>query len=51
MFKDNDIYEGQFANGEKNGYGREFYADGSYYIGMWKKHEWNGKGKYVEENG
>ena len=27
------IYEGQFLNGEKDGWGRVIYANGSYYVG------------------
>ena len=31
----NTIYEGQFVNGDYNGYGRLIYSNGSYYIGNW----------------
>ena len=40
----NDIYEGEFKNDLREGYGKYIYKDGSYYIGEWKKNLKNGKG-------
>ena len=42
------IYEGQCKNDQKrNGYGRQIYVDGNYYIGHWKDDKKNGWGKKV----
>ena len=39
------IYEGQFVNGEKDGWGRVIYANGTYYVGFFKNDMIDGKGK------
>lgn len=42
------IYEGQCKHDQKrNGYGRQIYCDGNYYIGHWKDDKKNGWGKKV----
>ena len=42
------LYEGQCKNDQKrNGYGRQIYCDGNYYVGQWKDNKKNGRGKKV----
>ena len=43
------LYEGDFINGEKEGYGRFNYMDGPYYIGQWVKNKKHGKGIIYSE--
>lgn len=31
-----DVYEGQLLNGKRSGKGKMTFANGDYYIGMWK---------------
>ena len=46
-----DIYEGQFKNKKREGYGKYLYKFGNYYIGQWKNDKMNGKGKiYYKDN-
>lgn len=42
------LYEGQFENGQRSGYGRWISSNNSYYIGMWKAGEYDGHGKEVK---
>jgi hypothetical protein len=35
IMKDGSVYEGYFAKGKANGYGRMIYTNGDYYIGDW----------------
>ena len=51
MSEDQSIYEGQFLNDERNGYGRLIWADGDYYEGLWKDDMKHGFGKYVFSDG
>ena len=46
-----DLYEGQYLNGLREGYGRIILKDGSYYEGEWKNNFQEGKGKIVYSNG
>ena len=41
------VYEGQIKNERRNGFGRQIYCDGNYYIGHWKDDKKNGWGKKV----
>jgi hypothetical protein len=41
------IYEGQFENGEKDGWGRLIYANGSYYVGYFKDDMMDGIGRFA----
>ena len=40
------VYKGQFANNERNGYGRCEWNDGQFYEGMWRGGKMHGPGKY-----
>ena len=39
-----DIYEGEFNNDKREGYGKYTYKNGNYYIGEWLNDKKNGKG-------
>ena len=41
------IFEGMFKNGQMNGFGRMFYANGDVYMGEFKDHKLHGKGEYL----
>ena len=45
------IYEGQWKEGERHGYGRDIHYGGSYYQGNFKDGIENGKGLLVWNNG
>lgn len=49
--KPGQIYEGQFSQDKKNGYGRYIYFDGDYYEGMFKDGKKSGWGTYQWGNG
>mmetsp|Transcript_19769 Transcript_19769/g.30497 ORF Transcript_19769/g.30497 Transcript_19769/m.30497 type:complete len:88 (+) Transcript_19769:140-403(+) len=40
----NKIYEGQWRNGEFDGFGRMITQGGHYYTGQWAKGQYHGKG-------
>eukprot|EP01114_Cavostelium_apophysatum_P009122 TRINITY_DN22196_c0_g1_i1.p1 TRINITY_DN22196_c0_g1~~TRINITY_DN22196_c0_g1_i1.p1 ORF type:complete len:149 (-),score=20.11 TRINITY_DN22196_c0_g1_i1:200-646(-) len=42
----NGIYEGDFQNGKREGYGKMTYKSNNVYIGEWSKDAPNGKGRY-----
>ena len=45
------IYEGEFKNGKREGFGKFSNKDGSYYyIGQWLNDKMNGKGKLYDQN-
>ena len=48
---DGHIFEGQFANGKRNGYGRYIFQNGNYYIGQFNNDNYEGIGKFVKQNG
>lgn len=47
----NDVgrYEGQFKNGQKHGYGKFTWADGSYYEGQYRNDEKHGEGRLFDK--
>ena len=45
LFFKSSIYEGQFKNGERDGWGRMIYTNGSYYQGNWSNGMLEGEGK------
>ena len=45
------IYEGEFHNGQRVGFGKLSYEDGSYYRGDFKEEQMWGKGVYVGADG
>ena len=51
FFKTRERFEGNFVNGEFDGQGTMFYADGAYYTGAWKKSKKHGTGTLVNTNG
>jgi hypothetical protein len=40
-----EIYEGQFKDGKRDGYVRQIYQNGSYFIGFWKNKNMHREGK------
>lgn len=46
-----EIYEGFIQDGKLNSYSRAFFANGNYYIGMYKNNLREGQGKFVSANG
>ena len=46
----NNVYEGNFINGEKNGKGLQQYGDGSHYEGEFHHNLINGEGEYYCKN-
>ena len=47
----NQIKEGQYENGNMNGFGRVIESDGSYYVGFYKDDMKHGKGKLYNSDG
>ena len=45
------LFEGQFEHGKLNGWGRAFFANGSYYVGHFRCNKRHGEGKMVYANG
>ena len=45
------IHEAAFVNGKLNGFGRNFYPEGHYHVGVCKDHRKHGYGKLVLANG
>lgn len=50
-FDDNQIEEGVYVDGVMNGYGRNIYSNGEYYVGMFQDGNKNGQGKRVYIDG
>ena len=50
-FASGDVYEGEWKNGQPDGYGVMAYADGSVYEGEWAAYEKSGKGKMTLADG
>ncbi len=40
------VFEGEFINGAKNGFGEYYWQDKSSYKGSWKKDLFEGNGEY-----
>ncbi|MDR2778075.1 MAG: hypothetical protein LBB13_01025 [Rickettsiales bacterium] len=51
IYPDNNIYEGTFKKGMKDGRGKMFYANGDFFEGDWKNDVISGKGTYIWKNG
>lgn len=51
FFKTRERFEGNFVNGEFDGEGTMYYADGAYYSGGWKKSKKHGIGMLVGTGG
>ena len=45
------LYSGDWKNGEREGFGTEYYDGYALYTGEWKNGMRNGKGKEMNENG
>lgn len=45
------LYEGTFNQDRREGFGRVFWTDGSYYIGEWQNDQRNGYGELHHSNG
>ena len=50
-FVGGNVYEGNYKNGAKNGYGKMTWSDGEAYEGNWENGAPNGYGKYTWSNG
>ena len=50
-YKNGDVYEGEWKNGKKHGYGIITYSNGTEYEGEWKNGKMNGQGKLTSLNG
>ncbi|MBK9731495.1 MAG: hypothetical protein IPO83_09425 [Chitinophagaceae bacterium] len=51
LWTNNDIYVGEWHNGNRSGYGRFDWADGSFYTGYFKDGLLDGRGYYTKEDG
>lgn len=49
-YKNGDVYDGEWKDGQRHGKGKMIYSDG-YYVGEWKNGVREGKGKDVFANG
>ncbi len=45
------MYEGEFDQGARSGFGSFHYANGARYEGNWKQDMKHGKGKFIFKNG
>jgi len=41
------VYDGDWIEGQRNGYGVYIYANGDKYLGMWKEDRRHGQGEYI----
>ena len=46
-FENGIIYQGEHLNGQRHGWGRQTFPDGSYYEGLWQYNVPHGKGTFV----
>lgn len=46
LYRDGRIYEGSYADNEKNGFGCEIYANGNLYVGHFHQNKKHGKGTF-----
>ena len=51
IYSDGSIFEGNYENDLKNGFGIYKDINGAYYEGEYKDDYMHGKGKYIWENG
>ena len=55
IYKNGDIYEGEYLNGEQHGEGKIIFkcpeTSFQQYDGFWKSGKYHGKGKYQFSNG
>lgn len=49
--KNGATYQGQWLNGQRDGYGVQLWPDGSRYEGLWMGDKANGNGKLVHADG
>ena len=50
-YYDKEVYEGEYRNENREGYGKYIYEDGEYYIGQYLNDKKNGKGIIYYKNG
>ncbi len=50
-YKNDDIYEGEFQNGFRSGFGKMTYSNGNIYIGKWAIDKEHGSGIMTYKNG
>ena len=50
-YNNGNIYEGNFVNGKKSGFGKMFFKSGNIYEGNWENDIQNGKGIMFYKNG
>lgn len=46
MFKNGNVYEGEYVKGKREGYGTYTFPDGEKYEGQWFQDQQHGKGIY-----
>ena len=44
---DGSVYEGDWSEGQRNGYGVYTYANGDKYQGIWEEDRRHGQGEYI----
>jgi hypothetical protein len=45
-FQSGEVYEGEWANGKRHGFGSVIHRNGSVYEGEWEVDEWKGSGEF-----
>ena len=50
-YYDKEVYEGEYRNENREGYGKYIYENGNYYIGQWLNDKPHGKGIKYYKNG
>lgn len=50
-FPDGETYQGQFQDGNREGFGIQIWPDGSYYQGYWLKDKFSGYGRFIHKEG
>jgi hypothetical protein len=51
VYKNGEIYDGDFINEVKDGFGKLLYKKGQSYEGQWKNNKRDGEGTYIFESG
>lgn len=49
--KNGATYQGQWLNGQRDGYGTQLWPDGSRYEGQWQNDKANGQGRLIHADG